>query len=95
MSTESTTKRTGPLRCASCRSADGPFTTDGLCEDCTPSGALRSALEDGGHLNERGLRLMNIYAADVLRDAATTLRTMPDCESAANIIDTLARRRTR
>lgn len=84
-----------PLRCTSCGDEDGPFTKAGLCEDCTPAADLRSALEDGGHLNESGLRLMNNYAADVLRDAAATLRTVPGCESAARIVDNLARRRTR
>jgi hypothetical protein len=82
-----------PLRCTSCGDEDGPFTKDGLCEDCTPAGELRSALEDGGHLNEAGLRLMNNYAATVLIDAADTLRTVPGCQGAASTIDNLARRR--
>jgi hypothetical protein len=94
MSTESTTKPTGPLACKTCGDEDGPFTRNGLCEDCTPAGELRSALEDGGHLNEAGLRLMNRYAADVLGDAADTLRRVPGCESAARIIDNIARGRT-
>lgn len=95
MSTESTTKHPTPLRCRSCGDEDGPFTTTGLCEDCTPAGELRSALEGGGHLNEAGLRLMNNYAADVLRDAAAALRRAPGCESAARIVDNLARRNGR
>lgn len=95
MSTESTTKQAAPLACTSCRDTDGPFTKNGLCEDCTPAGELCSALEDGGHLNERRLRLMNNYAASVLDDAAATLRTVPGCESAARIVDNLARGRTR
>lgn len=33
MSTESTTKPTGPLRCT-CGDETGPFTADGRCEDC-------------------------------------------------------------
>lgn len=95
MSTESTTKQPAPLRCRSCGDEDGPFTTSGLCEDCTPAGELRSALEDGGHLNDDGLRLMNTYAASVLSDAADTLRRIPGCESAAHIVDNLARRNGR
>lgn len=95
MSTESTTSHTAPLRCTSCGDIDGPFTQTGVCEDCTPAAELKSALEDGGHLGKTGLTLMNNYAADVLRDAAATLRTVPGCESAARIVDNLARRRTR
>jgi len=34
MSTESTTKPTGPLGCRGCGNTDGPFTRDGLCETC-------------------------------------------------------------
>jgi hypothetical protein len=83
-----------PLRCTSCGDEDGPFTKDGVCEDCTPAAELRSALEDGGHLGKNGLSLMNNYAADVLRDAANTLRTAPGCESAARIVDNIARGRT-
>ncbi|MET8113733.1 hypothetical protein [Streptomyces prasinus] len=94
MPTESTKEPTGPLQCRSCRDEDGPFTKSGLCEDCTPAGELRSALEDGGHLHEDGLRLMNCYAATVLNDAADTLRTVPGCESAARIVDNIARGRT-
>lgn len=96
MSTESTTRQAAPLRCASCGDEDGPFNTrDGLCEDCTPAGELGSALEDGGHLNEDGLRLMNNYAGSVLLDAADTLRRVPGCEPAARIVDNLARRNNR
>lgn len=96
MSTESTTKHVAPLRCANCRDEDGPFDTrSGLCEDCTPAGELRSALEDGGHLGERGLQLMNNYAADVLHDAADTLRRIPGNAHAARIVDNLARRNSR
>ncbi|MEU5900648.1 hypothetical protein [Streptomyces venezuelae] len=94
MSTNRITRQTAPLRCTSCSDDDGPFTKAGLCEDCTPAAALRSALEDGGHLDEDGLRLMNNYAADVLRDAADMLRTVPGCESAARIVDSLAAGRT-
>jgi hypothetical protein len=95
MNTENGTKRAAPLTCRSCGDEDGPFTTTGLCEDCTPAGELRKALEDGGHLDETGLRLMNNYAADVLRDTADTLRRVPGCESAARIVDNLARRDNR
>ncbi|WP_055693748.1 hypothetical protein [Streptomyces prasinopilosus] len=95
MSTETTAKPTGPLGCRSCGNTDGPFDPNtGHCEDCTPAAELRSALEDGGHLDGNALRLMNNYAATVLNDAATTLRTLPGCESAASIVDNLARRRT-
>lgn len=35
MSTDSTTKPTGPLRCVRCEDEVGPFDlTAGLCEDC-------------------------------------------------------------
>ncbi|MFJ6559903.1 hypothetical protein ACIQMV_08480 [Streptomyces sp. NPDC091412] len=34
MSTESTTNHTGPLACTRCGDEDGPFTRDGLCENC-------------------------------------------------------------
>jgi hypothetical protein len=35
MSTEDTTKPTGPLRCTRCGDEDGPFVPEaGLCEDC-------------------------------------------------------------
>lgn len=96
MSTESTTKPVAPLRCTSCGDEDGPFSTkDGLCEDCTPAGELRSALEDGGHLNQDGLRLMNNYAADVLLDAVQTLKAAPNCEIAVDIVTGLARRISR
>ncbi|MFC8065430.1 hypothetical protein [Streptomyces sp. NPDC057293] len=95
MSTESTTKPAAPLRCRNCGDEDGPFTKIGLCEDCTPAGELRSALEDGGHLDAAGLRLMNNYAASVLSDAADTLRRVPGCESAARIVDNLTRGRTK
>ncbi|MFJ9420769.1 hypothetical protein [Streptomyces sp. NPDC101249] len=47
MSTESTARRAAPLACTRCRDTAGPFTKDGLCEDCTPAGELRSAPEDG------------------------------------------------
>ena len=93
MSTETTAKRTGPLRCTRCGDEDGPFTRNGLCENCTPAGELRKALEDGGHLDEAGARLMNRYAADVLSGTADLLRTVPGCESAARIVDNLARGR--
>jgi len=38
MSTENTTNHTGPLGCRSCGDTDGPFTKDGLCEDCADGG---------------------------------------------------------
>ncbi|MFF8590033.1 hypothetical protein ACF061_01095 [Streptomyces sp. NPDC015220] len=95
MSTESTTKPTGPLGCRGCGNTAGPFTASGLCEDCTPAAELRSALEDGGWLDDKALRLMNNYAATVLHEAAATLRTVPGCESAARIVDNLAHGRTR
>lgn len=69
MSTDSTTKPTGPLCCTSCRGTDGPFTKDGLCEDCEPEAKLLSALEDGGWLDANARRLMDAYAATVLRRA--------------------------
>lgn len=36
MSTTDTTTppETTPLRCTRCRDEDGPFTADGLCENC-------------------------------------------------------------
>jgi len=34
MDPESTTEPAGPLRCARCTDSGGPFTFDGLCEDC-------------------------------------------------------------
>ncbi|MFF8100092.1 hypothetical protein ACF07S_10005 [Streptomyces sp. NPDC016640] len=34
MKTETTTKATGPLGCRNCGDTTGPFTRDGLCEDC-------------------------------------------------------------
>jgi hypothetical protein len=34
MSTDSTTRQTGPLRCTRCEDEIGPFVLDGLCEDC-------------------------------------------------------------
>lgn len=94
MSTTSPTKPATPLACTSCRDEDGPFTKNGLCEDCTPAAVLRSALEDGGHLDEDALRLMNNYAADILHDAADMLRTAPSCAAAARIVDSLAAGRT-
>lgn len=47
MSTESTTKRVAPLACTRCGDEGGPFTKDGLCEDCEPevASALRGAPE--------------------------------------------------
>ncbi|MGW0920173.1 hypothetical protein ACWD3J_14285 [Streptomyces sp. NPDC002755] len=41
MSIESTTKPTGPLRCTSCGGTVGPFTKDGICEDCETTGGER------------------------------------------------------
>jgi len=41
MTTETTTKPTGPLRCRRCGDTDGPFTKDGYCEDCEPAGGAR------------------------------------------------------
>jgi hypothetical protein len=71
MSTESTTKQVAPLAC-SCGDASGPFTKDGLCEGCEDAeAALRSALEDGGWLDEKADRLMAAYAAAVLRRGQT------------------------
>ncbi|MFD9567726.1 hypothetical protein [Streptomyces sp. NPDC059994] len=90
MSNDSPAKGAAPLRCTDCNDEDGPFTRDGLCEDCTPAGELRSALEDGGHLNDNARRLMDAYAADVLRKEADKLRTIPGCEDAARIIDNTA-----
>ena len=69
MSTESTTKPTGPLRCTRCEDETGPFTKDGLCEDCAPEAELLSALEDGGWLDDNARRLIDAYAAAVLRRA--------------------------
>lgn len=48
MSTESTTKQVAPLACTRCGDEDGPFTADGLCEECEPeaASAMRGALED-------------------------------------------------
>lgn len=94
MSTESTTRQAQPLHCTTCGDEGGPFTKKGLCEDCEPTSALRSALENGGHLDGEATTLMNNYAADVLSDAANLLRTAPGCESAARIVDSLAAGRT-
>ncbi|MFF3928173.1 hypothetical protein [Streptomyces hirsutus] len=94
MSTESTTKPTGPLGCTRCGDTGGPFTRDGYCEDCGPAADLRKALEDGGHLDKAAARLMNNYAAAILYNTAGTLRTIPGCENAARIIDNIARGRT-
>lgn len=58
-----------PLACRECGDTDGPFTADGRCEDCDDAeAALRSALEDGGWLDEKADRLMAAYAAAVLRN---------------------------
>jgi hypothetical protein len=48
MSTESTTKQVAPLACTRCGDEVGPFTKDGLCEECEPetASAMRGALED-------------------------------------------------
>jgi hypothetical protein len=94
MTTETSTKPTGPLGCKGCGDTDGPFTRHGYCEDCGPAAELRKALEDGGHLDQAGARLMNHYAAAILHNAADTLRTVPGCESAARIINNLAHGRT-
>ena len=94
MSTESTTKPAAPLQCRGCGESDGPFTKKGFCEDCEPAGQLRSALQDGGHLDGNATALMNNYAADVLTNAADLLRTAPGCENAARIVDSLAAGRT-
>ncbi|MFD5491539.1 hypothetical protein ACFWH4_01020 [Streptomyces sp. NPDC127091] len=95
MSTESTTKPTGPLGCTRCGNTDGPHDLrTGLCETCDPAAELRSALEDGGHLNQAAARLMNNYAAAILHNTAGTLRTIPGCETAARIVDNIARGRT-
>lgn len=49
MSNEGTTKRVAPLACTRCGDEGGPFTKDGLCEECEPetASALRGAPEDG------------------------------------------------
>ena len=70
MSTESTTKPTGPLVCKSCGGTNGPLVlTTGLCEDCDPEAKLLSALEDGGHLDGNARSLLDAYAALVLQRA--------------------------
>jgi hypothetical protein len=48
MSTTDTTKQVAPLACTRCGDQDGPFTADGLCEECEPetASAMRGALED-------------------------------------------------
>lgn len=92
MSTDTTTKPAGPLRCIRCGDEDGPFTKDGLCESCEPeaASALRGALEDGGWLDDNAHRLMHAYAASILHGAAEALRATPGCESAARIVSDLA-----
>ena len=84
-----------PIACKGCGDTGGPFTADGLCEDCEPAAALRSALEDGGWLDGNASRLMAAYAAAVLRATATELRMAPDCETAARIVDAIARKQGR
>ncbi|MCW7941616.1 hypothetical protein AAW14_06090 [Streptomyces hygroscopicus] len=70
MSPDSTTKPTGPLRCTRCGDEVGPFVpAAGLCEDCEPEAELLSALEDGGWLGDNARRLIDAYAAAVLRRA--------------------------
>ncbi|PJN00843.1 hypothetical protein CG740_23355 [Streptomyces sp. CB01201] len=81
-----------PLACRHCGDTDGPFTTDGTCEGCEPATALRSALEDGGWLDDNASRLMNAYAATILSAAAMAIRQAPDCETAARAVAGIARR---
>ncbi|MER6492632.1 hypothetical protein [Streptomyces griseorubiginosus] len=70
MSTTDTTKQAAPLGCSGCRSTEGPFDlTTGFCEDCDPEAKLLSALEDGGWLDDNARRLIDAYAAVVLRRA--------------------------
>ncbi|WP_369274467.1 hypothetical protein AB5J55_35110 [Streptomyces sp. R11] len=47
MSTTGTTKHVAPLACTRCGDESGPFTKDGLCEDCEPevASALRGTPE--------------------------------------------------
>jgi len=60
-----------PLRCPKCGSEDGDFDLKtGLCDDCNPEAKLLSALEDGGWLDDNARRLIDDYAALVLRRAA-------------------------
>ncbi|MFD4596799.1 hypothetical protein ACFWPQ_02075 [Streptomyces sp. NPDC058464] len=87
MSTESTTKQVAPLACSACGDDGGPFAKDGLCEDCTDAErVLRSALEDGGWLDEKASQLMGAYAAAVLGRTANRLHAIPGNEGAARIV---------
>lgn len=81
------------IACRDCGNTGGPFVPgkQPVCEDCEPVAALRSALEDGGWLDDNAARLMGAYAATVLRGASDTLRGIPGNESAARIIDSLER----
>jgi len=67
---------TGPLGCTRCGNTDGPFTHTGLCEDCADGRdaetELLSALEDGGHLDDNARRLLDAYAALVLKHAGAS-----------------------
>lgn len=76
MSTEITTKPTGPLGCRNCGDTTGPFTRDGLCEDCADGRdaetELLNALEDGGHLDDNARHLLDAYAALVLKRAGAS-----------------------
>ncbi|MFE5368116.1 hypothetical protein [Streptomyces mirabilis] len=80
-----------PIACRECGNTDGPFVPgkQPVCEDCEPAAALRNALENGGWLDDKAVRLMGAYAATVLRGAADTLRAIPGNENAARIIDGL------
>ncbi|NUP18346.1 MAG: hypothetical protein HOZ81_20135 [Streptomyces sp.] len=69
MSTKSTARSAAPLRCTGCGDEDGPFTKEGLCEDCEPEAELLSALEDGGWLDTNARRLVDNFSAAVLRRA--------------------------
>lgn len=52
MSTESITKQVAPLACTRCGDDVGPFTKDGLCEECEPE--VASALRAGAEGDTRG-----------------------------------------
>jgi len=57
MSTESITKQVAPLACTRCGDEAGPFTKDGLCEECEPetASALRGATDDIADIAARGM----------------------------------------
>lgn len=82
-----------PITCRDCGDTVGPFVPGKhpVCENCAQpvdaETALRSALEDGGWLDDNAYRLMDAYAAKILRGAAQKLRATPGCETAAELVE--------